>query len=92
MKHEAKRFSMIAAAMVAALSAFGAGVSGDDAKGAVAGWVKLREALGDEINAEPESVATYPGRDGVGEFHVVNLKGGGYVITSGDTEITPILG
>ena len=76
----------------AVLSAFGAGVSGDDAKGAVAGWVRLREALGDEIDAEPESVATYQGRDGVGEFHVVSLKGGGYVITSGDTEITPILG
>ena len=29
---------------------------------------------------------------GKGEFHVVSLKGGGYVITSGDTEITPILG
>ena len=59
-----------------ALSAFGAGVTGDDAKGAVAGWVRLREALGDEIAAEPESVATYQGRDGRGEFHVVSLKGG----------------
>ncbi len=75
-----------------ALSAFGAGVTGDDAKGAVAGWVRLREALGDEIAAEPESVATYQGRDGRGEFHVVSLKGGGYVVTSGDTGITPILG
>ena len=75
-----------------ALSAFGAGVTGDDAKGAVAGWVRLREALGDEIAAEPESVATYKGRDGRGEFHVVSLKGGGYVVTSGDTGITPILG
>ena len=81
-----------AAVCVATLSAFGAGVSGDDAKGAVAGWVRLREALGDEIDAEPESVVTYQGRDGVGEFHVVSLVGGGYVITSGDTEITPILG
>ena len=78
--------------MGVALSAFGAGVTGDDAKGAVTGWVRLREALGDEIDAELESVATYPGADGRGEFHVVSLKGGGYVITSGDTEITPILG
>lgn len=78
--------------MGVALSAFGAGVTGDDAKGTVTGWVRLREALGDEIDAEPESVATYPGADGRGEFHVVSLKGGGYVITSGDTEITPILG
>ena len=78
--------------MGVALSAFGAGVTGDDAKGAVTGWVRLREALGDEIDAEPEAVATYQGQDGRGEFHVVSLKGGGYVITSGDTEITPILG
>ena len=81
-----------AVCVAAALSAFGAEINGDDAKGAVAGWVRLREALGDEIDAEPESVATYQGQDGVGEFHVVSLKGGGYVITSGDTEITPILG
>ena len=92
MKRESKLLSMCAATMAAALSAFGAGVTGDDAKGAVTGWVRLREALGDEIDAEPESVATYQGQDGKGEFHVVNLKGGGYVITSGDTEITPILG
>ncbi|MBO7684530.1 MAG: C10 family peptidase [Kiritimatiellae bacterium] len=82
----------VAAAMFAAMPAFGDAVTGDDAKGAVAGWVSLREALGDEIDAEPESVATYQGQDGKGEFHVVSLKGGGYVITSGDTEITPILG
>ena len=75
----------------ASFSAFGANVSGDDAKNAVTGWVRLREALGDEIVAEPESVVTYQGQGGKGEFHVVSLKGGGYVITSGDTEITPIL-
>ena len=92
MKHVSNRLSVIIAVMAAAMSAFGAGVNGDDAKGAVAGWVRLREALGDEIDAEPESVATYQGLDGVGEFHVVSLVGGGYVITSGDTEITPILG
>ncbi|MBR0068065.1 MAG: C10 family peptidase [Kiritimatiellae bacterium] len=92
MKRGTKLFSMFATTMGVALSAFGAGVTGDDAKGTVTGWVRLREALGDEIDAEPESVATYPGADGRGEFHVVSLKGGGYVITSGDTEITPILG
>ena len=87
-----KRMFFIALAALARLAVFGAAVGGDDAKSAVAGWVRLREALGDEIAAEPESVATYPGRDGKGEFHVVSLKGGGYVITSGDTGIMPILG
>ena len=91
MKASALRAAFVAVCTVT-LSAFGAGVIGDDAKGAVTGWVRLREALGEEIDAEPESVATYQGQDGRGEFHVVSLKGGGYVITSGDTEITPILG
>ncbi len=95
MKQKAWRAAVVATAIyisTATLAAFGAGVTGDDAKGAVTGWVRLREALGDEIDAEPESVATYQGQDGRGEFHVVSLKGGGYVVTSGDTEITPILG
>ena len=88
----AKLLSALIAAAVASPSASGSAVDGDEAKSAVTGWVRLREALGDEIVAEPESVATYQGQDGNGEFHVVNLKGGGYVITSGDTSITPILG
>ena len=95
MKLKAWSATVVATAIyisTATLAAFGVGVTGDDAKGAVTGWVRLREALGEEIDAEPESVATYPGADGRGEFHVVNLKGGGYVVTSGDTEITPILG
>ena len=91
-KDKIKWLSVMAATLVASLSAFGESVSGDDAKGAVTGWVRLREALGDEIEAEPESVVTYQGLGGKGEFHVVSLKGCGYVITSGDTEITPILG
>ncbi len=37
MKRESKLLSMCAATMAAALSAFGAGVTGDDAKGAVTG-------------------------------------------------------
>ena len=65
-KDRIKWLSVMAATLVASLSAFGESGSGDDARNAVTGWVRLREALGDEIVAEPESVATYQGQDGKG--------------------------
>ncbi len=71
--------------------AMGEEVSSDVAKDAARGWINLREALGEEITAEPESVLTYDAKDGKGKYYVVNLKGGGFVVTSGDTEIEPIL-
>ncbi len=66
-------------------------VSSDVAEDAARGWINLREALGEEITAEPESVLTYDAKDGKGKYYVVNLQGGGFVVTSGDTEIEPIL-
>ena len=71
--------------------ALGEEVSSDVAKDAARGWINLREALGEEITAEPESVLTYDAKDGKGKYYVVNLQGGGFVVTSGDTEIEPIL-
>ena len=71
--------------------AFGDSISPDIAEEAARGWINLREALGEEITAEPESVLTYDAKDGKGKYYVVNLKGGGFVVTSGDTEIEPIL-
>ena len=71
--------------------AMGEEVSSDVAEDAARGWINLREALGEEITAEPESVLTYDAKDGKGKYYVVNLQGGGFVVTSGDTEIEPIL-
>ena len=71
--------------------AMGEEVSSDVAKDAARGWINLREALGEEITAEPESVLSYDAKDGKGKYYVVNLQGGGFVVTSGDTEIEPIL-
>ena len=71
--------------------AMGEEVSSDVAKDAARGWINLREALGEEITAEPESVLTYDAKDGKGKYYVVNLQGSGFVVTSGDTEIEPIL-
>lgn len=81
-------------AVITALLALGGSaeeVSSDVAEDAARGWINLREALGEEITAEPESVLTYDAKDGKGKYYVVNLKGGGFVVTSGDTEIEPIL-
>ena len=76
---------------LAVLSVFGAEVSSDDALCAVKGWVNLKEALGGDFDASPVSVAAYDGEDGKGKFYVVTLEGGGYVVASGDDEVTPIL-
>ena len=66
-------------------------VSSDAAEDAARGWINLREALGEAITAEPDSVLTYDAKDGKGKYYVVNLKGGGFVVTSGDTAMEPIL-
>ena len=71
--------------------AAGEEISADIAEDAVRGWINLREALSAEITAEPESVLQYTANDGQGKYYVVNLKGGGFVVTSGDTAMEPIL-
>ena len=79
--------------LVGLVTCFGhaAEMSSDDALCAVRGWVNLKEALGGDFDATPESVTAYDGEDGKGRFYVVTLEGGGYVVTSGDDEVTPIL-
>ena len=74
--------------------AHSAEVSPADAQEAVAGWAALGDALtGAERfgGREIADVATYEGADGNGAFHVVSFVGGGFAVTSGDTEVTPIL-
>ena len=71
--------------------AHSAEVSPADAQEAVSGWAALREALGEQFKSPTVGVATYDGEDGLGKFHVVSFEGGGFAVTSGDTEITPIL-
>ena len=71
--------------------AYSAEVSVDEAREAVQGWARLREALGEQFTAPIGGVETYKGEDGVGAFHVVSFEGGGFAVTSGDTEVTPVL-
>ena len=88
---EMRKALFAAIAAVCAAGAFGEEVSSDDALLAAKGWISLKEALGEQFSAEPENVRTYEAKDGKGRYHVVSLKGGGFVVTSADTEIEPIL-
>ena len=90
------RIAACAAAVVlgAAGTAVAAEVAADEASEAVRGWAALQEALTGKERFSADGVAkveTYQGRDGRGSFHVVSFKGGGFAVTSGDTEIAPIL-
>ena len=95
-KQTLKRFAVCAAAFAtsATLPLCAAEVAADEARDAVQGWAALQEALTGKERFSADGVAkveTYQGRDGRGSFHVVSFKGGGFAVTSGDTEIAPIL-
>ena len=90
---QVRRVSSVVLVMLA-FSAFGGEVAQDEAREAARGWAALQEALtGKErfAGAEIADVKSYEGRDGRGSFHVVSFEGGGFAVTSGDTEIAPIL-
>ena len=56
----------------------------------VAGWVALKAAVGEDFAAKPSSVRESQGKDGKGKYYVVEPEGGGFVVTSGDTELNPV--
>ena len=91
MKKNALGIALAAIAACAALVSAASPVGSGDAKDAVAGWINLRQALGGEIVAAPASVAAYDGAGGKGKFYVVSLEGGGYVATSGDDALNPVI-
>ena len=91
MKHSAKSVFAVSMSAIWLSLAMGEEISSNVAKDAARGWINLRESLGEAITAEPESVLSYDAKDGKGKYYVVNLQGGGFVVTSGDTELEPIL-
>lgn len=68
-------------------------VSPDEAAWAAAAWLATASVPdGDRIrNALCEDVFTYADESGEFLLHVVKLEGGGYVVTSADTSIFPIV-
>ena len=88
------RLATCAAVLATSFASFAEEVGAEEAEVAVKGWLSLGEALTgkDEFGAaEVALVETCEGEGGVGKFHIVSLEGGGFVVTSGDTEIAPIL-
>ena len=88
-----KRFSYL---VLFALFVSGAGavpVSPDDAAWAATAWLATASVPdGDRIrNALSDDVLTYVDVAGETLLHVVKLEGGGYVVTSADTSIFPIV-
>ena len=63
----------------------------NDVTTVVVGWQRAQEALGEQLEAAPASVREYSGLGGTGTYYVVTLEGGGYVVTSGDTSLEPVL-
>jgi len=82
---------LFAAALFAAPSVWAVEVAADEASAAVAGWVNLKAALGEDFTAQPANVREYKAKDGKGKYYVVELEGGGFVVTSGDTDLEPVL-
>lgn len=74
-----KKIAFAAVGSALAFPLLAAEVSGDDAKTAVAGWVNLKAAVGEDFAAKPSSVREYQGKDGKGKYYVVELEGDGAV-------------
>ena len=95
MKHVLSSFIGAAAVFAVATSATlplcAEEVTGEEAMSAVAGWVNVKEALGAEFTAQPADVLECHGLGGTGTYYVVSLEGGGFVVTSGDTAMEPVL-
>ena len=53
-------------------AASAAEVTADDALAAVAGWVNVKAALGEDFTAQPASVKEYAAKDGNGKFYAVS--------------------
>ena len=89
-----KRMIMLSALMAAFLVRFALyaePVLLTDAVTAAENWIASGEAMGTELSAQAVGAQTYVDGEGEDAVHVVTLDGGGFVVTSTDDEIEPIL-
>lgn len=69
-----------------------AGISALQARKAVGNWLKKDTVpLGAKIGDAPLSAVSYSNAVGTALFHAVTLRGGGFVVTSADDGIEPII-
>lgn len=65
-------------------------VSAEQAKRAVGNWLKSDRRLGCPVRGQVTSVESHVLTNGA-SFHVAKLSGGGFVVTSADTGIEPVI-
>ena len=87
------RMFPVAVAALAAIPAAAREISSDEAGRAAAAWVRRdRTPLGASIrSSDVAEVRTASGDDGTPLFHVVRMAGGGVVVTSAESGVTPVI-
>ncbi len=85
-----RRVSIGLLTLFAAFLAVAEPVSLDQARTAVRNWVTRGGTLGTPRRASVSDARTCSTTNGA-SFHVVTLEGGGFVVTSADTEIEPVI-
>ena len=88
-----KKLLAAIAAVSAVASVYAVEVTLDQAETAVANWVQTSPTrLQSQFQSRKvESSKTHKTDSGRAVYHAVNLKGGGFVVTSGDTRLSPII-
>ena len=84
------------ALVAAAVPVLAEPVDADEARAAVENWLKSGRAMGCTGMGDVSDVQAYDGRAGVGKFYVISLRNGageaaGYVVTSADRKLNPVL-
>ena len=91
MKQYTMKSYVLAAAMLAQFAMYAEPVVLTDAVTAAENWIASGEAMGTELSAQAVGAQTYMDDDGEEAVHVVSMDGGGFVVTSTDDEMEPIL-
>ena len=90
-----KRF-LLSFALFAAFAAFATPVSTNEAATAVANWLASGQAMGCTGMGSVAGVEAYDAKGGTGRFYVISLRNdegaaAGYVVTSADRSLNPVL-
>ncbi|MBQ6925247.1 MAG: Spi family protease inhibitor, partial [Kiritimatiellae bacterium] len=85
--------AFLSAALLAAASAIARPVSEEEAGKAAERWLRLHpQPLASHIaSGAVKGTRTVKDADGTALFHVVRMEGGGVVVTSAETGITPVI-
>lgn len=85
--------SLAIAAKLATFLVSAAEVAPNQAESAVGSWLRLgSRRLGEQFcSKNAKDVKTVRGSSGRAVYHAVNLEGGGFVVTSGDTRLPPVI-